>query len=221
MLNYIVSILLILVGLSLFSGICVPSSTIVPSTLTPSPPLSESVPTTVIQETQSILPVSPEVPDESLPITPSPTSVKQVKSAASNTSTPITGRLILTKIPLLNEKTILTFIFSSTIATSNTHSTITLPQGAILLDGTLEWQGNLEPNQNQFLQVKIMFVEEGNWTLKGNVLNPFESGDIWGDAAHIYLYVAEDRSHIGFSNTTPTQSVNEGVPPPPSIDPIP
>jgi hypothetical protein len=138
-----------------------------------------------------------------------------VESAPSNPSTPITVRLTLSKAPRLNEQADLTFIINSALEAPGTTATITLPDGAVLVDGDLGWSGDLVPEQPQTLQATIMFEREGNWAIEGKALCPLDNGDVWGDAAYIYLNVTEEAGQVGFSaepGTPSRDALGEEVP---------
>jgi|GEM_PF-3509651 len=135
------------------------------------------------------------------PPSPSPVPAGPITSEGSgDTSTPITTRLALSHAPLLEETATLTFTMRSVTPAATTNATITLPSGAKLVSGTLEWQGELAPDEPQTLTATIRFVEEGNWTLEAKALSPQETGDVWGDASYIYLYVSATDSHPGFED---------------------
>jgi hypothetical protein len=144
-----------------------------------------------------------------------------IESAPSDPSTPITARLILSKVPKLNEVVNLTFTFSSVLDAPGTSAAILLPDGAVLVDGDLEWAGDLAANNPQSLQARFKFITEGNFTLEAKALRPLDNGDVWGDAAYIYLHVSEESSHVGFSTEPPPYSSDKEAPSPPSVNPSP
>jgi hypothetical protein len=144
-----------------------------------------------------------------------------VESAPSSPSTPISTHLILSKAPRLNEQADLTFTVTSIVEAPGTTAAISLPEGAVLVEGDLEWSGDLVPEQPQTLQATIMFVREGNWIIEAKALCPLDNGDVWGDAAYIYLYVSEEEGHAGFSDepSIPRDALGEEVPSPPPVEP--
>jgi hypothetical protein len=156
------------------------------------------------------------------PVSSQPKAPEQpIESAPSNASTPITAHLTLAKAPGLNEPVQLTFTFSSVLEAPGTMATITLPGGAVLVEGSLTWTGDLKPNEPQMLQVTIMFVREGNWTIEAKALHEVGNGDVWGDAAYIYLNVSETTGQLGFPTEPPPPSSGEEVPSPPPVEPSP
>jgi len=100
-------------------------------------------------------------------------------------------------------------------------ATILLPDGAALIDGALEWAGDLAADEPLTLQARIKFVREGNWTIQAKALRPLQSGDVWGDAGYIYLHVSEEAGHVGFPTEPPPRSSDEEVPSPPPLEPSP
>ena len=168
---------------------------------------------------------SPEATGQSPCATVSPMCTSQseklnpIESAPSDVSTPITARLILSKLPLLNEPVALTFIVSSTLEAPGTTATIILPDGAVLVDGNLEWAGALKPSEPHILQATILFESEGKWIIEAKSLHEVGNGDVWGDIAHIYLTVLEEASHFGFPIEPPPQSSGQEAPTPPPVEP--
>jgi hypothetical protein len=149
----------------------------------------------------AVAPPQPETPETAEPAPPEqPEASGPVESAPSGPSTPISARLILSKAPRLNEQADLTFVVTSILEAPGTTATIILPDGAVLVDGDLEWSGDLAPDQPQTLHATIMFEREGNWILEAKALSPLDNGDVWGDAAYIYLNVTEEAGHVGFSD---------------------
>ena len=143
-----------------------------------------------------------------------------IESELSDTSTPITVKLILSKAPRLNELAELTFIISSIKNAHDTKATITIPDGTVLISGDLEWVGNLDANIPKTMKATIKFVTEGNKTLEAKALYELGNGDIWGDVAYIYLYTSIEAGHVGFS-PQPQLGTNNTEPTPPGTIPNP
>jgi len=177
----------------------------------------------VSEETSHLgFPTEPPPPSSDAETVPSPAETPgPVESAPSDPSTPITARLILSKVPQLNELVDLTFIVSSVLDAPGTTTTILLSDGAILVDGDLEWAGDLAANEPQTLRASFKFVTEGNWTIEARALRPLDNGDVWGDVAYIYLHVSEEVSHIGFSTEPPPHSSDKEAPLPTPVNPSP
>lgn len=157
------------------------------------------------------------------PPSPSPAHLPAgpiTSEGSGDTSTPITTRLVLSHAPLLEETATVTFTVRTVTPAATTNATITLPSGAELVSGALEWQGELIPDEPRTLTATIRFVEEGNWTLEAKALSPQENGDVWGDASYIYLYVSATDSHEGFEETGEENEVPSGeeAPTPGGVD---
>ena len=133
--------------------------------------------------------------------------------------TPITTKLLMSHIPLLQETAVLTFTVSATSDVSDITAAIKLPDGATLLSGEATWQGQLEAGQSQTLNAVILFHSEGDWILEAKALSPQANGDVWGDASYIYLHVAEDASHLGFEPDTNFTDIDTPETPPPAVYP--
>lgn len=158
--------------------------------------------------------------EEAEMVLPTLETLQPIESAPSDGATPITTRLVLSKAPSVNEAVDLTFTISSVLAAPETTATIVLPEGAVLVEGDLAWTGDLEANEPQIVQATISFEREGEWMIEAKALHEVGNGDIWGDAAYIYLTVS-DEGHFGFPTETPPDASGEEVPQPPSVDPAP
>jgi len=142
-------------------------------------------------------------------------------ATSADPSTPITVELILSKAPRLEEPAELTFTISSVLDAPGTTAEIVLPEGSALVDGKLTWSGDLAANQPVQLQAKMKFVEEGNWTIEAKARRELDSGDVWADAAYIYLHITESAGKVGFSIQPSPELGEQEVPTPPAVDPNP
>jgi hypothetical protein len=141
-----------------------------------------------------------------------------IESKPSEASTPITVKLIISKAPRLNEEAELTFIISSMSDAPATKATIVLPEGTDLISGDLEWSGALKAKEPYTMKAMIKFVTEGDKTIEAKALYDLGNGDIWGDAAYLYLNSTADAGRVGFqAESTPGSSGVEETPP--SINP--
>lgn len=151
---------------------------------------------------------------------PESESVGPIMSAPSDASTPITVQLILSKIPELNETVELTFVIQSIEDAPGTKATILLPEGAELIEGELDWEGDLIAGIPHELQARIQFTSVGNKTIEAKALSQLENGDIWGDAAYLYLSFTEEGGMVGFPVDEPAGS-DPNAPTPESVEPQP
>lgn len=165
---------------------------------------------------------APEQRTEEVPGTDVPETEKPgpIMSAPSDASTPITVQLILSKIPELNERVDLTFVIQSIEDAPGTKASILLPEGAELIEGELDWEGDLVANTPLELKASIRFTSLGNKTIEAKALSQLENGDIWGDAAYLYLSFTEEGGMLGFPVDEPAGS-DPNAPTPESVEPQP
>ena len=159
-----------------------------------------------------------DYPEKDIPQTD---TTEPIVSTSSDTFTPITSKLILSKAPRLEEPADLTFIVSSVLDAPGTTAEILLPEGAVLVGGVLSWAGDLVADQPVQLQATIKFVKEGNWMIEAKARHELENGDVWADAVYIYLNVSENSGQVGFSTQPPSEPGKQEVPSPPAVDPQP
>ena len=143
-----------------------------------------------------------------------------IESMPSDAATPITVKLVLSHAPHLNETTYLTFTISSITDAPGTTAEIILPQGAELLTGSPRWSGDLAANQTYVMLASVKFTAEGNQEIEGKALREVGNGDVWGDAAQIYLHITAEAGYRGFATEPPTMGEPE-KPTPPSVSPAP
>ena len=129
---------------------------------------------------------------------PAPGPIEGQSAGAGQPQTPITTKLLMSHVPMLQEATALTMTITTTLDAPDMTAVISLHDGATLLSGDATWQGQLQAGQIQTLHAVVQFHTEGDWILQAKALSPQPNGDIWGDASTIYLHVAEDASHLGF-----------------------
>ncbi len=158
-------------------------------------------------------------PVGAVPIEPAvqPTSAP-IESAPSDAATPITVKLSLSHVPRLNETAYLTFTISSVLDAPGTTAEISLPAGAESVAGTLRWSGDLAANQPHVMTSAVKFAIEGDQKLQGKALRPAGNGDVWGDAAQIYLHVTAEAGYKGYATEAPSQGEQE-QPTPPAVSP--
>jgi hypothetical protein len=162
------------------------------------------------------------LPSELSETAPSPSETSgPIVATSSDTSTPITVELILSKAPRLEEPAELIFIFSSVLDAPRTTAEIVLPEGAVLLDGKLNWSGDLAANQPVQIQATMKFIKEGNWMIEAKARHELENGDVWADAAYIYLFVTKNRGQVGYATQLPPEMGEREVATPPPVEPIP
>ncbi len=165
---------------------------------------------------QSTVPTSTAPPDE---VPTAEGEAAPIESAPSSASTPIFTHMTLSKAPRLNEPALLTLVVTAAADAPNTTATITLPPQAVVMEGELSWTGDLTPQEPITLSVTIQFVEEGNMMLEGKALSPQPTGDVWGDASYLYLYITETAGYEGYATDGAPPRANMDDLTPPSVDP--
>lgn len=130
--------------------------------------------------------------------TTSPPATVEGSHNSGEPITPITTQLYMSQIPALQEQVELTFIISASQDAEVIDANLNLPDGAALISGETSWQGALNAGQSYTMAAAIEFQQAGNWTIEGKALSPQGDNNIWGDASYIYVYVAEEGSHLGF-----------------------
>jgi len=93
----------------------------------------------------------------------------------------------------------------------NVTAIITLPEGVEFVDGTLNWNGNLTPDETISFNTKIKIIKTGNWTLEARADYPLGEGSFYGDRDSICISIKDneviiahgDKSRIDSCDTIP------------------
>ncbi|MCJ7516275.1 MAG: hypothetical protein MUO89_10020 [Dehalococcoidia bacterium] len=107
----------------------------------------------------------------------------------------------MSKAPRLNEPAKINFTVKSAFPAPNSVAEVELPSSATLIDGSLSWQGDLEPGSPVQLSGTIKFIEEGQWTIEAFAKHTIDEQNCWGDEAYIYLTVTKEAGEFGFGTT--------------------
>ena len=127
-------------------------------------------------------------------------------------ASPIVLDLVMAKAPRVGEAAIVTCSIKSAFDAPASVATIELPEGAVLLDGNLEWSGDLRQDVPVQLSATIRFVEEGEWVIKAVAKHVIDEQNWWGDEDYIYLTVTEESGSFesGTAGTSqPTEKQGE------------
>jgi hypothetical protein len=144
-----------------------------------------------------------------------PETLGPLESNPSNTSSPIIVKLILSKPPRLNEQAKLTIKIFSIFDAPDIKAFLILPEGTNLIDGEREWTGALKANEMKTLYATIMFITEGDKTIQAKAHYYLDNGDVWGDAAYLYLNTTKESGKVGFSsqqNSSSSTSIESPLP---------
>lgn len=125
--------------------------------------------------------------------------IREENTQDKSTNSPITVDVRISKAPKINENVKLFFTITSAFDAPNSIAEIELPEGAILVNGNLNWKGDLIKNIPVQLSSTIKFIKEGNWTIKTFAKQIFDEENWWGDVDYIYLNVTKKAGQFGFS----------------------
>jgi hypothetical protein len=104
------------------------------------------------------------------------------------------------KAPRTGEEAQVVLELTAYMDAPGTTARIELPAGAALVDGDLEWEGDVLTGAPVRLTATVRFDKEGVYTVHGGALRPVDAGMTWGDAADIFLTVREDGSFFGLED---------------------
>lgn len=95
--------------------------------------------------------------------------------------------LSLKSVPTPNagEEVVLTFVVIALEDMSDVKAVIVLPEEFILIDGTLEWRGDLEKEKEETFQITIKTTEEGRFEILGILTYDDEE---WKYTYPVYVY---------------------------------
>ena len=117
-------------------------------------------------------------------------------TAASDVKTPITIKLTQSKIPLVNEETILHVEVNSIFNAPDTNVKLMLPPSVELIHGSLERSVNLQANIPESFDTIIKFTEPGNFKITALARKTIDPENSWGDMDVLYLTVGNVSSTI-------------------------
>jgi hypothetical protein len=112
----------------------------------------------------------------------------------SDVSTPITGNLSISKIPVLNENTELVFRIDSIDDAPNTTAKIILPEGVQLIAGNISGSLDLKANVPAYLNATVIFLNKGDYKIMASALHAVDENESWGDLKALYLTIGEKES---------------------------
>jgi len=128
---------------------------------------------------------APGIPKIPFQIADSPTD-------QGSTHSPIIVDLEVDGQPRLHEFITIRLNVRSAFDATNTTAAIVLPEGVIKVDGSLEWQGDLERHKPIELLARIKFVKSGKLEISGYAKHVIDEETSWGDVDYVYLNVIRD-----------------------------
>jgi hypothetical protein len=155
----------------------------------------ETLPGEVILETP------PAVETEGMPVEP-----------GEAPSTPLIVHISMSKAPKLNEEVEVVLEVQAYRDAPGTTAQIELPPEAQLVSGTLHWEGDVKVGSPVQLTARIVFTQEGEYTIRGSALRPVSADMVWGDDDYIYLTVKQDAGIFGFGTGEQPQLTTSPAP---------
>lgn len=158
---------------------------------------------TYLQE-MGIIPTQPERTQEQPETQPQPESPPKPPAATAPSGGIIINLSFADGAPLLNQEAELRCTISSKRDIQNTIAQILLPEGATLVDGNLEWQGDLKAGVPTSFSAQIVFRETGKWSIEVKARNEGgPSPGLWHGMDVVYITVWDDHSEFGWPPTGP------------------
>jgi hypothetical protein len=116
--------------------------------------------------------------------------------AASDPSTPITLQLTQSKIPLVNEETILKVAVNSIFDAPGTKVNIILPPDVELIRESPERTIDLYANTPESFETTIKFTRPGSFRISASAHKAVDKENSWGDMDVLYLTIGQASSEI-------------------------
>ncbi len=113
-------------------------------------------------------------------------------------SSPIKVNLSISKLPVLNELVDITCEVTSQSDAANSTAQIKLSKGASLINGNLEWQGDLLAEIPVSFSAQIVFKETGHQTIEATARHVIDDKNSWGDLDAIYIDIGYESSTFGW-----------------------
>ncbi len=135
------------------------------------------------------------------------------KNIIEKMTSPLQATLSLSEKPLLNTPVTLTLSFKSATTARNTSAKIEIPEGFELVSGSLEWQGDLNKDEEQKIEIIVKSTKVGYYQLGGSAISRQQDG-VFGDGDTIYAEVSQNDAIIGSKpeNNWYGQSQGQSVP---------
>jgi hypothetical protein len=124
-------------------------------------------------------------------------------TSSSNTSNPITLKLTLSKIPVVNEEATLHIDVNCVFDAPETNVKIVLPSDVVMINGTIEKNLDLKANTTESLETTIKFSRQGDYKITAVAHKVIDQGNSWGDMDVIYLSIGDTVSKITTYVPTP------------------
>jgi uncharacterized protein YcfL len=113
-----------------------------------------------------------------------------------NDSNPITLKLTLSKIPVVNEETILQVNVKCIFDAPGTNVSLNLPSNVVVINGTSKKIIDLKANTSESLETTIKFTQQGDYKITAVAHKTIDQENSWGDLDVLYLSIGDTISKI-------------------------
>ena len=94
----------------------------------------------------------------------------------------------------------------------NTNAKINLSEGLELIEGNVNWQGDIVGDAQKEFKIKVRAVKSGEWVVEANAKYIIDETNWYGDVERLYILVKDDEVLISDRSFTPV-SPREGAEP--------
>ncbi len=127
------------------------------------------------------------------------------------TQTPIKTSLAISHPPVLGAQATLSCKVTSIEQAPGTKIQIELPPHTQVIDGELDWQGDLFPGDGIQLSVSVSFDSEGDKAIFCRAIRKIDEHNSWGDLAALYLSVGSSQTESRFAPIPFKQQIPLGM----------
>jgi len=106
---------------------------------------------------------------------------------------PMKIELNLPDSPALNQTAVLSCVVTSIVDAPDTTVEILLPEGLILVDGNLTWQGDIQKNESTEILVTIQAIKTGEWMIEARAKSMTGSDSWIGAREFLYIYITQQK----------------------------
>lgn len=122
-------------------------------------------------------------------------------------STPIQAKVSIDQYPPVGVQTTITCEISSAYDAPGTTAQMELPENTQVIDGSIDWQGDLLAGNPEMLSVSVVFSTPAEVSIFCRVFRPVDENEVWGDLAALYFTVGMDNQN-SFKGWAPIEREN-------------
>lgn len=93
---------------------------------------------------------------------------------------------------------------------TNTNAKINLPEGLELVEGDVNWQGDIVGNDQKGFKIKVRAVQNGEWTVEASAKCTVDETNWYGDTESFYVLVKDNEVLISDRSFTPVSPIEKG-----------